>query len=166
MLFGRTIRRQTKEIDGVVPVAKQMYTCMSLLMAGVDRTRYDVINKGSRLAGTTGTQSTIHGTTTGSRTRSPADHHQTGVHILTRHIRCPCLLKKGGSVKFTVPREFFNRFNGMRASLKQVNSTVFGTQNYVATLALGRVFHVFLHTVLKLRLGNQNVKYSKFSTVC
>ena len=29
------------------------------------------------------------------------------------------MLRKGGSVKFTVPREFsFNRFNGMRASLK------------------------------------------------
>ena len=68
---------------GVVPVAKQMDTCMSLLVAGVDRTRYDVINKEARLAGTTGTQSTVHGTMTGSRTRSPTDHHQhqTGVHI-------------------------------------------------------------------------------------
>ena len=79
----KTIRRQIEETDGVVPVAKQMHTCMSLLVAGVDRTRYDVINKEARLAGTTGTQSTVRGTTTGSRTGSPTDHHQhqTGVHI-------------------------------------------------------------------------------------
>ena len=56
-----------------------------------------------------GTESTVHGTMTGSRTGSPTDHYQTGVHILARHIRCPYLLKKqkkGGSVEFTVPREF------------------------------------------------------------
>ena len=83
MSFQRTTRRQvtksqvkinrikrfvdkSKKSMGVVPVAKQMHTCMSLLVAGVDRTRYDVINKEARLAGTTGTQSTVHGTMTGS----------------------------------------------------------------------------------------------------
>ena len=83
MSFRRMIRRQIEEMDGGAPVAKQMHTCMSLLGAGVDRTRYDVINKEARLAGTTGTQSTVHGTMTGSRTGSPTDHHQhqTGVHI-------------------------------------------------------------------------------------
>ena len=110
MSFRRMIRRQVEEITksqvkinrtkrdvnpkkrffdkskksiGVVPVAKQMHTCISLLVAGVDRTRYDIINKEARLADTTGTQSTVHGTTTGSRTGSPTNHrqHQTGVHI-------------------------------------------------------------------------------------
>ena len=40
------------------------------------------------------------------------DHPPTTTSIkqeftfLARHIRCPCLLIQGGSVKFTVPREF------------------------------------------------------------
>ena len=79
---GTAVDRVTnRRIAGVVPVGKQMYTCMSLLTAGVDRTGYDATNKGSRLAGTTGTQSTVHGTMTGSRTGMPTDHHRTGVHI-------------------------------------------------------------------------------------
>ena len=55
-------------------MAKQMQTCMGPL-ASRGWTWYDVINKEARLVGTIGTQSTVHGTTTGSRTGSPTDHH-------------------------------------------------------------------------------------------
>ena len=98
-------------------MAKQMQTCMGPL-ASRGWTWYDVKNKEVRLAGTTGMQSTIHGTTTGSRTGSPTDHHQhqTGVHVLAH---------TGGVSKIYHTQGVFNRFNGMRARLNQVNSTVF-----------------------------------------
>ena len=38
---GKAVDRvMNRRIAGVVPVGKQMYTCMSLLAAGVDRTGY------------------------------------------------------------------------------------------------------------------------------
>ena len=101
-----------------------MQTCMGPLTSR-GCTRNDVTNKvRERYTGTTGMQSTVHGTTTGSRPGSPTNQYQTGVHILARHIRCPCLLK-GGFGRIYRTQGVFNRFNGMRASLKLVNSRLF-----------------------------------------
>ena len=162
---GTAVDRVTnRRIAGVVPVEKQMYTCMSLLAAGVD-TGYDATNKGSRLAGTTGTQSTVYGTMTGSRTGTPTDTTEKEFTFWLRHIRCLYLLRKGGSVKFTVPREFsFNRFNGMRASLKTSELHRILERKIMRPVWFWPKF--ILHTVLKTRLDNQKAKYSKFSAVC
>ena len=82
---GTAVDRVTnRRIAGVVPVEKQMYTCMSLLAAGVD-TGYDATNKGSRLAGTTGTQSTVHGTMTGSGTDPPTTTEKEFTFLAKTH---------------------------------------------------------------------------------
>ena len=124
---------------------------------GVDTMGYDATNKGSRSAGTTGMQiQTDHGTTTGSPTTHAHGPASLEVHIFGNStLVVQQLAFWGGSVEFTVPRDFFYRLSGMQASQKfkcKVNLHSSETQNYAATL---KYRPKISHTVSNLRPLNK-----------
>ena len=134
-------------------------------LLGTGMNRNDVIKKGSRSAGTTRTQSTDYGTTTGSLTRQVHSTTTNSVEftIWSMYIRYDSLFWGGGLVKFTIPWENFNRLTSVKTSskLKQVNSIFRNAKFNGHFWLLGRVL-TYMHTQYKIYDQDTELKVSKF----